>query len=451
MGNIEDKKENIMGTLGITRLIMKMSLPLMISMLIQALYNIVDSMFVARVSETALTAVSLAFPLQNLLIAFGVGTGVGMASYLSRKLGEKNTETATKAAGNGITLAIITWILFAVLGLTIVKPFMSLFTEDQELLNLSIGYSEIVMIFSLFMLISMMNERILQGTGDSFSSMLSQMTGAITNIILDPIFIFSFKMGVNGAAIATIIGQSVGCAVSFFFVLRNNYIRIKPHHLKLERRMVASIYSVGAPTIITNSIGTVMTGAMNAILIGFSTTAVSVFSVYFKLQSFVFMPIFGLSSGMVPIIAYNYGARKKKRVMSTIWIGTTIAILIMAIGTLIFNFFPKALLSLFSATEEMYRLGVPALRIISLCFVPAAISIGIGSSFQATGYGIGTMIVSIARQLVVLIPVAYILSKIMEINGVWISFIVAEGIGLAVSLILFGKVYKSRIKPIGEE
>ena len=430
---------------------MKMSLPLMISMLIQALYNIVDSMFVARVSETALTAVSLAFPLQNLLIAFGVGTGVGMASYLSRKLGEKDTETATKAAGNGITLAVITWILFAILGLTIVKPFMALFTDDAELLGLSTSYSEIVMIFSFFMLLSMMNERILQGTGDSFSSMLSQMTGAITNIILDPVFIFVFKMGVNGAAIATVIGQAVGCAVSLYFVIRNKYIKIKPQHLKLEKRMVASIYSVGAPTIITNSIGTVMTGAMNAILIGFSTTAVSVFSVYFKLQSFVFMPIFGLSSGMVPIIAYNYGARKKKRVMSTIYIGTIIAIGIMVVGTIVFNLFPEALLSLFSATEEMYRLGVPALRIISLCFVSAAISIGLGSSFQATGYGIGTMIVSISRQLLVLIPTAYIMAKLVGINGVWFSFIIAEAVGLAVSLILFIKVYKTRIKPIGEK
>ncbi len=451
MSNMEDKKENVMGTLGITRLIMKMSLPLMISMLIQALYNIVDSMFVARVSETALTAVSLAFPLQNLLIAFGVGTGVGMASYLSRKLGEKDTETATKAAGNGITLAIITWVLFALLGLTIVKPFMSLFTEDPELLGLSKSYSEIVMVLSLFMLISMMNERILQGTGDSFSSMISQMTGAITNIILDPIFIFTFKMGVNGAAIATVIGQAAGCFVSLYFVIRNKYINIKPNHLKLEKRMVASIYAVGAPTIITNSIGTVMTGAMNAILIAFSTTAVSVFSVYFKLQSFVFMPIFGLSSGMVPIIAYNYGARKKKRVMSTIWIGTFIAIVIMAFGTLVFNLFPEALLSLFSATEEMYRLGVPALKIISLCFVSAAISIGLGSSFQATGYGIGTMIVSISRQLLVLVPVAFMLSKLIGINGVWLSFIIAEGVGLTVSILLFIKVYRTRIKEIEEK
>lgn len=448
MANENATKENIMGKEGITPLLFRISLPLMISMLVQALYNIVDSMFVARLSETALTAVSLAFPLQNLLIAFGVGTGVGMASFLSRKLGERDEESATKVAGNGISIASITWAVFAVLGLTVVKPFLNLFSDDAELLGLSTGYSEIVMVFSLFMFLSMMNERILQGTGDSFSSMLSQMTGAITNIILDPIFIFTLGFGVNGAAIATVIGQGVGCAVSFICVLRNRFIHIEPRHLKIEKRMVKAIYAVGAPTIITNSIGTVMTGAINAILISFSTTAVSIFSVYFKLQSFVFMPIFGLSSGMVPIIAYNYGARKRKRVTETIWKGTFIASVIMILGTLAFNFFPRELLSLFSATEEMYRIGIPALKMISLCFVPAAISIGLGSSFQATGYGVGTMIVSICRQLMVLIPVAYILSKFLGINGVWLSFIVAEIIGLVVSIAIYLKVYSSRIRPI---
>ena len=448
MANENATKENIMGREGITPLLFRISLPLMISMLVQALYNIVDSMFVARLSETALTAVSLAFPLQNLLIAFGVGTGVGMASFLSRKLGERDEESATKVAGNGISIASITWAVFAVLGLTVVKPFLNLFSDDAELLGLSTGYSEIVMVFSLFMFLSMMNERILQGTGDSFSSMLSQMTGAITNIILDPIFIFTLGFGVNGAAIATVIGQGVGCAVSFVCVIRNKFIHIEPRHLKIEKRMVKAIYAVGAPTIITNSIGTVMTGAINAILISFSTTAVSIFSVYFKLQSFVFMPIFGLSSGMVPIIAYNYGARKRKRVTETIWKGTFIASVIMILGTLAFNFFPRELLSLFSATEEMYRIGIPALKMISLCFVPAAISIGLGSSFQATGYGVGTMIVSICRQLMVLIPVAYILSKFLGINGVWLSFIVAEIIGLVVSIAIYLKVYSSRIRPI---
>ncbi len=434
----EINKENIMGTEKIGSLIIKISLPLMISMLVQALYNIVDSIFVAMLSETALTAVSLAFPLQNLLIAFGVGTGVGMASFMSRKLGEGDTEV----------LAFLTWVVFAVLGLTVAKPFLSLYTEDEELLSLSNDYSIIVMAFSLFMFLTMMNERILQGTGDSFSSMLSQLSGAVTNIILDPIFIFTFKLGVSGAAIATVIGQAVSFAVSMFFVLRNKYIRIKWHHLRLKCHYVKNIYSVGAPTVVTNSISTVMTSALNGILIAFSTTAVSVFSVYFKLQSFMFMPIFGLSSGMVPIIAYNYGAGKRKRITDTVKIGAVIGVVIMLFGTLVFNLFPRWLLSLFSATDEMYRLGIPALRIVSLSFVSASLSIALSASFQATGFGIGTMITSILRQLVVLIPAAYILSLLYGLDGVWWAFPVAEFCGLIISVLFYIYVYRKRIKPL---
>ena len=439
-------QENIMGREPILSLLVKISLPLMISMLVQALYNIVDSIFVAMVSETALTAVSLVFPLQNLLIAFGVGTGVGMASFMSRKLGEKDVETAEKVAGNGLTLSVITWVFYALLGLIFSRPFLMLFTHDEILLELSVEYAVIVTTCSIFMFLSLINERILQGTGDSMSSMISQLSGAITNIILDPVFIFTFNMGIKGAAIATIIGQAVGCFISFYFVKRNKYISIKMHHLKLQKNIVSSIYSVGAPTIITNSIGTVMTSALNGILIAFSTTAVSVFSVYFKLQSFVFMPIFGLSSGMVPIIAYNYGAKKKERMIETVRDGSVIGLCIMVLGTLCFNIFPTSLLSLFSATDEMYRIGIPALKIISLCFSFAAISIGLSSTFQATGFGIGTMITSIIRQLLVLIPIAYLFSKLWGLDGVWWSFPVAEAVGLIVSIVLYVYVYKTRIK-----
>ncbi len=441
-----DTKENILGTEKIGSLIVKISLPLMVSMLVQALYNIVDSIFVAMLSETALTAVSLAFPLQNLLIAFGVGTAVGMASFMSRKLGEGDIETAEHIAGNGLTLAALTWLVFAVLGLTLAKPFLSLYTDDEELLNLSNEYAVIVMVFSLFMFLTMMNERILQGTGDSFSSMLSQLSGAVTNIILDPVFIFTFKMGVAGAAIATVIGQVVSFVVSMYLVKKNRYIRLKRHHLKLKKQFVKNIYSVGAPTIVTNSISTVMTGALNGILIAFSKTAVSVFSVYYKLQSFVFMPIFGLSSGMIPIIAYNYGAGKRRRMIETTKKGTAISFIIMALGTIAFQLLPHTLLSLFSATEEMYRIGEPALKIISLCFTPAAISIGLSSSFQATGFGLGTMITAVLRQLFVLIPAAYILSRISGLLGVWWSFPVAEVFGLFVSIGLFIYVYNTRIR-----
>ena len=443
-------KENIMGTEKIPSLLIKISLPLMISMLVQALYNIVDSIFVAMLSETALTAVSLAFPLQNLLIAFGVGTGVGMASFLSRKLGEGDTEAAEYAAGNGLTLAVLTWLIFAILGITAAKPFLSLYTNDAELLKLSNEYTVIVMVVSLFMFLTLMNERILQGTGDSLSSMISQLSGAVTNIILDPIFIFTFKLGVSGAAIATVIGQAVSFVVSLRLVMKNKYIKIKWHHLKLKRSYVKNIYAVGAPTIVTNSISTVMTSALNGILIAFSTTAVSVFSVYFKLQSFVFMPIFGLSSGMVPIIAYNYGAGKKKRMTDTVKIGAVIGFIIMSFGTIFFNLFPHWLLSLFSATEEMYRLGVPALRIISLCFISASISIALSSAFQATGFGIGTMITSILRQLVVLIPASYVMAKLFGLIGVWWAFPFAEIFGLTVAVILYIYIYRTRIKPIGE-
>ncbi len=442
--------ENIMGTEKIPSLLIKISLPLMISMLVQALYNIVDSIFVAMLSETALTAVSLAFPLQNLLIAFGVGTGVGMASFMSRKLGEGDREAAEYAAGNGLTLAVLTWLVFAILGISVAKPFLSLYTDDAELLKLSNEYTVIVMVVSLFMFLTLMNERILQGTGDSLSSMTSQLSGAITNIILDPIFIFTFKLGVSGAAIATVIGQAVSFVVSLRLVMKNKYIKIKWHHLKLKRSYVKNIYAVGAPTIVTNSISTVMTSALNGILIAFSTTAVSVFSVYYKLQSFVFMPIFGLSNGMVPIIAYNYGAGKKKRMTDTVKIGAITGFIIMSFGTIFFNLFPHWLLSLFSATEEMYRLGVPALRIISICFISASISIALSSAFQATGFGIGTMITSVLRQLVVLIPASYVMAKLFGLIGVWWAFPFAEVFGLTVAVILYIYIYRTRIKPIGE-
>ncbi len=440
-----DTRENVMGTAKVPGLLMKISLPLMISMLVQALYNIVDSIFVAMLSEKALTAVSLVFPLQNLLIAFGVGTGVGMASFMSRKLGENDTESAETAAGNGLTVAFITWVAFAVLALAFSKPFLSLYTSDEELLGLSNTYSLIVMVFSLFMFLTMMNERILQGTGDSFSSMLSQLSGAVTNIILDPVFIFTFDLGVAGAAIATVLGQVVSFIVSVHRVRRNRYISIRRHHLKLKKQIVRSIYQVGAPTIVTNSISTVMTSALNGILIAFSTTAVSVFSVYFKLQSFVFMPIFGLSSGMIPIIAYNYGAGKRSRITETVKIGTLTGMIIMAFGTLCFNLFPTWLLSLFSASEEMYAIGRPALRIISLCFVFAAVSIGLSSSFQATGFGMGTLITSTLRQLVVLIPAAFVFSRIRGLIGVWWAFPFAEVFGLAISIVLYSYVYRTRI------
>jgi len=448
----EIKETNIMGYEPIGKLIMKLSLPLMASMLIQALYNIVDSIFVAMLSEEALTAVSLAFPIQNLLIAFAIGTGVGVNSYLARKLGEKDQKTAEDTAEVGLMLAIITWLVFALGGLFFSRKFLSIYTQDETLLGLSTSYAIIVTLFSFGMFIDITIERIMQATGDSFHPMIIQMSGAITNIILDPIFIFAFKLGVQGAAIATVIGQFVGAALAVFFIRRNKHIHISLRRIRLERRIVSEIYKVGLPTIITNAIGTFMVSALNSILISFSSTAVSVFGVYFKLQSFVFMPVFGLNNGMIPIIAYNYGARKKERMVKTIKLGTCIALCIMALGFLVFQLLPTLLLGMFSATDEMIRLGVPALRIISICFIPAAISIALGASYQATGVGWASMLTAISRQIVILVPSAYILAKVTRnIDSVWFSFPIAEVMGLMMSIILYTYVYRSRIKPLGAE
>ena len=348
-------------------------------------------------------------------------------------------------------LSIITWAVFAVLGFFGSRHFLSLFTSDPELLKLSTEYAVIVTVFSFGIFIDITVERIMQATGDSFHPMIIQMSGAITNIILDPIFIFVFSLGVRGAAIATVIGQCVGAALALFFIRKNRFIHISLKNLRLERKLVGEIYRVGLPTIITNAIGTFMVSALNSILISFSATAVSVFGVYFKLQSFVFMPVFGLNSGMVPIIAYNYGAREKHRMLRTIKLGTVIAFSIMAAGFAVFQLLPSVLLGMFSATEDMLRIGIPALRIISLCFMPAAVSIALGSSFQATGAGWASMIVSIARQIVILVPVAYILRMLTgNVNAVWFSFPIAEVMGLLMSVVFFVYIYRTKIKTLEE-
>ena len=443
-------KENIMGYESIPKLIAKLSLPLMLSMLIQALYNVVDSIFVARVSEAALTAVSLAYPLQNLMIAFGIGTAVGVNSYLARKLGEKKQQEAEAAADNGFFLAIVTWLAFALFGIFGTRPFLSIFTDDPELLQLSVDYAAICLIFSFGIFIDITAERIMQATGDSIHPMITQSLGAITNIILDPVFIFGFGMGVKGAAIATVIGQIVSMIAALYFVSRNKYVKL---HLSLRGfrpsgKIIKEIYTVGVPTIIMNSVSTVMVSALNSILIAFSATAVSVLGVYFKLQSFVFMPVFGLQAGMIPIIAYNYGARKKDRMLKALKVGGTIAVSIMILGFLFFQIFPDLLLSFFNAGEAMLEIGRPALRIISICFIPAAISISLTSAFQATGVGYAAMIVSIVRQLAVLLPVASLLAATGVLDNVWLAFTIAEAVGLTLSIVFYIYVYRTKIKPI---
>ena len=440
------QKTNIMQSETIPRLLFKMSFPMMLSMLIQALYNVVDSIFVAMVSETALTAVSLAFPLQNLLISAAVGTGVGINSLLSRRLGEGKHEEANHVASTSLFLAFAMWVLFVLIGAFLTKPFLALFTKDTELLKLSTSYSRICLIVSFGCIFSITIEKLIQATGNSVQPMTMQLTGAITNIILDPVFIFVFGLGVNGAAIATVIGQIASMLLAIVFFKKNEYISIQLKDIKPNARIIKDIFQVGLPSIIMNSIGTVMVSLINKILILFSATAVSVFGVYFKLQSFVFMPVFGLNNGVIPILGFNYGARNKKRMLDTMKLGLVVALLIMITGTICFQLFAKELLSLFSATEEMYRIGIPALRTISLCFIPASISIILIASFQATGFGLASMMVSIIRQLVVLCPCALLLSRLIGINGVWYSFAIAEIFGLLFSVIFFIHVYNKKIK-----
>lgn len=445
------QKENIMAYEKIPTLIAKMSLPMMLSMLIQALYNVVDSIFVSRVSEAALTAVSLAYPLQNLMIAAGIGTAVGVNSLISRRLGERKLKEANEAANTGLFLSLCSYLVFAFVGIFLSKPFLRLFTDDPELIRLANQYISICMVFSFGMFIDIPCERIIQATGDSFHPMKMQILGAVTNIVMDPVFIFVFGLGVRGAAIATVLGQIVSMFYALIIVRNNEFIHVKLSEIKPRKRAIADIYQVGIPSIIMNAIGTVMVSVLNGILIGFSAVAVSVFGVYFKLQSFVFMPVFGLNNGLVPILGFNYGAGNKKRMIDAMKYGLLIALIIMAIGTLIFQFFPQVLLGFFNASEEMLSIGIPALRIISRCFMLAAFSIIIISSFQATGYGIASMMVSVIRQLLVLCPCAYILSKAVGINGVWYSFIIAEFFGLSFALIFFSYVYRKRIRNLKAE
>ena len=387
------------------------------------------------------------------LFPAGIGTAVGVNSYLARKLGEKKQYEAEAAANNGFFLAIITWLVFALFGIIGTRPFLSIFTSDQELLQLSYDYASICLIFSFGIFIDITAERIMQATGDSIHPMITQSLGAITNIILDPVFIFLFDMGVKGAAIATVIGQIVSMIAALYFVSKNKYVKI---HFSLKGfrpsgKIIKEIYAVGVPTIIMNSVSTVMVSALNSILIAFSATAVSVLGVYFKLQSFVFMPVFGLQAGMIPIVAYNYGARKKTRMTRTLKTGGTVAVVIMALGFLLFQFMPDVLLSFFAASEEMLRIGRPALRIISICFIPAAISISLTSAFQATGVGYAAMIVSIVRQLAVLLPVASLLATTGILDNVWFAFTVAEAVGLILSVLFYIYVYRTKIKPIATE
>lgn len=449
------QQENKMGIMPVNKLLLNMSVPMMVSMLVQALYNIVDSIFVARVSEDALTAVSLAFPIQTLLIAVGAGTGVGVNALLSKILGEKNYEAANKTAVNSIFLAFMSFLVFVVIGLTVVKPFYlsQVKTTESDIYTMGVEYLSIVCICSFGLYAQFVFEKLLQSTGLTFYSMLAQLAGAVTNIILDPILIFGMfglpKMGVAGAAIATVIGQCVGAAVGILFNLtRNKELTLDFRGFRPNGKIIGRIYKVGVPSIIMQAIGSVMTYSMNLILIQFTSTATAVFGVYFKLQSFFFMPVIGLNNGMVPIIAYNYGAGKRTRIVKTIKYSMCYAFVLMFLGFLTFELIPGILLGMFDASEEMLAIGIRALRTIGVHFLIAWYCIIAGSVFQAVGNGVYSLIVSVARQLVILVPAAYILAKIGGLNLVWWAFPLAELMSLCVSTVFLVIIWKKVISRV---
>ena len=441
-----------MGTAPILPLIFSMSLPAMFSMLVQALYNIVDSYFVAQVSEKALAAVSLAFPLQNLLIAFAVGTAVGVTSLISRRLGQGLQEEANAAATHGILLAVATWVLFALYGAFFSTPFFHLFETDPEIIQMGDTYISICCIFSFGVFVEICLERTLQATGNMIWPMIFQLIGAVTNIIMDPILIFGWfglpAMGVAGAAIATVMGQILAMVVAALVVTFGKHdVHVSFRHFRPSWRTIKDIYVVGIPSIVMQSIGTVMTMALNGILSGFSTAAYTVFGIYFKLQSFVFMPVFGLNQGLLPILGYNYGARNRKRMMTAFRDGCAIALVIMAAGMAVFLAAPQWLLSIFNASAELLEIGIPALRIICTCFLFAALGIVCSTLFQAVGKGVYSLIVSLMRQLAALVPAAWILAQVtQQVVFVWWAFPIAECVSLVVSLLFFLRLYNKEIK-----
>lgn len=449
-------KENKMGVMPVNKLLISMSLPMMISMLVQALYNIVDSIFVSRINENALAAVSLAFPIQALLIAFGTGTGVGVNALLSKALGEKDREKASKTAVNGIFLAVVMYLIAVVIGIFAVGPFYRSQTNDAEIVSYGIQYLSIVCFFSIGMLMQMMQEKLLQSTGKTFYSMITQTVGAIINIIMDPILIFGLfgmpRLGVAGAAVATIFGQCIGSGLALYFNLHiNKEISLSFKGFKPDGFIIGRIYAVGVPSIIMQAIGSIMTYGMNRILITFSSTATAVFGVYFKIQSFIFMPVFGLNNGMIPIIAFNFGAGKRDRVIETLRLGVTYAMGIMLLGLLLFQTIPEVFLGMFAASDYMMEIGVPALKIISIHFPLAAIGIVFGSFYQALGNGVYSMIISMARQLVILLPAAWLLAKLGDVKFVWWSFPIAEVFAVSLSIIMMIIIFKNVVNHIGEE
>ena len=448
-------QENKMGVMPVDKLLVNMALPMIISMIVQALYNVVDSIYVSQISESAVTALALAFPVQNLQIGFAVGIGVGVNSLLSKSLGQKNQEQANFTAGNGLTLMLIVSVGFMIFGAVGVEPYYRIQSQVAETVEGGIIYTKICCLLTVGVFIQILGERLLQATGRTVYTMIGQATGAITNILLDPVFIFGVPalgipaMGIAGAAVATVAGQWVGAALVWIFNFRcNPEVRFGFRYLKLHKNVVGAILTVGIPSVIMNCIGSIMNFGMNQILQSFQETATGVFGIYFKLQSFFFMPLFGLNGATISIIAYNYGAVKPERITKTLKIASGAALSLMTVGLLVFQLMPQVLLSLFNPSPAFMEMGCVALRTISWCFPVAAVCIVLGASFQALGNGIYSTIVSICRQMLVLLPVAYLLSLTGNVNNVWLAFPIAELVSAAATVVLFRRIYKAKIKPL---
>ena len=448
-------QENKMGVMPVGKLLVNMALPMIISMLVQALYNVVDSIYVSQISESAVTALSLAFPLQNLQVGFAVGIGVGVNSLLSKSLGQRNQEMANATAGNGLVMVLICAVGFLLFGIFGVRPYFEIQSAMAETVEGGIVYTRICCILGAGQFLQILGERLLQSTGRTVHSMIGQASGAITNIILDPVFIFGVPalgipaMGIAGAAVTTVTGQWVGACIVWFFNFKSNPdVHLGLRYLKLRRNVVGPILTVGVPAIVMNSIGSVMSFGMNQILQGFQETATGVFGIYFKIQSFFFMPLFGLNGATISIIAYNYGAQKPERIIKTLKIATGAALTLMLAGLIVFQAIPQVLLGMFNPSDEFLRIGCVALRTISWCFPVAAVCIVLGACFQALGNGIYSTITSICRQLLVLLPVAYLLSLTGEVNNVWMSFPIAEVVSALTTVVLFRKIYRAKIKPM---
>lgn len=446
--------DNKMGTMPIKKLLMSMALPAILSMTINALYNVVDSIFVSRISEDALTAVSIVNPIQLMIIALSVGSGVGINSLISRRLGAKNQEEADKAASTSIRIGLFNYLIFLVIGLFFTGVFVSGYAEKGTYIyEAACQYFFIVCVGSLFINIQVVLEKVLQSTGNMVAPMLCSLTGAIVNIVLDPILIFGLlgmpEMGVAGAALATVAGQFCGMTVGITIVLKGEHlVTIKIRGFKLDWQIVKDIYKVGLPSIVMQSIGSIMIIFYNMILVAYSTTAVAVLGVYFKIQSFVFMPVFGLNQGAMPIMGYNYGARNRERLMSTYKEAFKVAIVVMTLGTILFQIFPKELLLLFDASDEMLEIGVPALRLISICFIPASFGIITGTLFQGTGHGMLSLYASLIRQLFGILPLAFILIRIGGVTLSWMAFPLAEILGVTYSALVFRWLYKKEISKL---